>query len=284
VAIEKRLGRGEVARYHALGNDYLVVDPRRLGLRLTRTRIRSLCDRNTGVGSDGLLALAPARGADFGLRIYNPDGSEAEKSGNGVRIFARFLRDFGYTRKRILSIGTKGGRVRAQLHLRGKSVDRIEVEMGRASFDSRAIPVRGRRREVVSEPLLVAGRRFHVTCVSVGNPHCVIFVPRLSLDLLRRIGPRIETHPSFPKRINVQLARIANRRTIEALVWERGAGETRASGSSACAVAAAALRTGRSAGRVTVRMPGGALRIEVDAGYALRMTGPATPVARVRLL
>jgi diaminopimelate epimerase len=284
VATEKRLGRGEFARYHALGNDYLVVDPRRLGLRLTRRRIRSLCDRNTGVGSDGVLALAPARGADFGLRIYNPDGGEAEKSGNGVRIFARFLRDFGYTRRQILAIWTKGGRVRAQLHLRGKRVDRIEVEMGRASFDSRAIPVRGRQREVVSEPLRVAGRRLHVTCVSVGNPHCVIFVPRLSADLLRRIGQQIETHPSFPRRINVQLARIANRRTIEALVWERGAGETRASGSSACAVAAAALRTGRSAGRVTVRMPGGALRIEVDEDYALRMTGPATPIARGRLL
>jgi diaminopimelate epimerase len=279
-----KLGRGEFARYHALGNDYLVVDPSRFGVRLTKARIRQLCDRRTGVGSDGILAPVSAAGADFGLRIYNPDGSQAEKSGNGVRIFARFLHDFGYTRKRRLAIATRGGVVGAELHLRGGAVDQIRVEMGRARFDSRAIPVRGRRREVVSELLRVAGRLFRVTCVSVGNPHCVIFVRRLSPGALRRFGPQIETHRRFPKRINVQFARVVNRRTIEALVWERGAGETRASGSSACAVVAAAVMTGRSARRVTVRMPGGSLAVEVGEDDELVLTGSATPIARGRLL
>ncbi len=130
----------------------------------------------------------------------------------------------------------------------------------------------------------MAGRLFRVTCVSIGNPHCVIFARRLSRGALRRFGPRIENHPRFPNRINVQFARVVNRRALEALVWERGAGETRASGSSACAIAAAAVKTGRSARRVTVRMPGGSLAVEVGEDDALVLTGSATPIARGRLL
>jgi diaminopimelate epimerase len=282
--VEPKLGAGEFAKYHALGNDYIVIDPQRLGARLTPPRIRAICDRHTGVGSDGILACTAAPAADFGLRIFNPDGSEAEKSGNGVRIFARFLYDFGYTRKTNLSIATKGGRVQAELTVRRGRVERIRVAMGRATFASGDIPMRGPHREVIDEPLTVARRAWRVTCVSVGNPHCVIFVRRLRAEDLRTFGPLIERHPQFPQRINVQLARVRSRRRIDALVWERGAGETMASGSSSCAIVAAAYRRRLVDARVAVHMPGGRLDIEVGPGLELHMAGPATPLYRGRLL
>jgi diaminopimelate epimerase len=275
-----KLGEREFAKYHALGNDYIVVDRRTFGIALTPARIRSICNRHTGVGSDGILALVPTRSADFAVRIFNPDGSEAEKSGNGVRIFARFLFDCGYTRGRSLRILTKGGMVRATLDVRHGAVRQISVDMGQATFVSTRIPVRGRQREVVDEPLELAGRRFRVTCVSVGNPHCVIFVPRLCVDDLRRFGPLIERHPRFPQRINVQFARVRSRRIVDALIWERGAGETMASGSSSCAIAAAAVKRGLVDGSIAVRMPGGCLAIEVNRDFELKMSGPATPVYR----
>lgn len=286
------LGQGEVAKYHALGNDYLVVDAETFGSALTPARVVALCHRHLGAGSDGILARVPASGgAAFGLRIYNPDGSEAEKSGNGLRIFARFLHDFGYTQATSFAIDTPGGRVEAVLRpaLEG-GIDLITVAMGRASFFSDLIPVTGPRREVVEEALVLNpnaetnAETLQVTCVTVGNPHCVVFVPRLSVSALRRLGPQLETHARFPNRINVQLAHVVDRSRIEILIWERGAGETMASGSSSCAVAAAARRLNRVDRDVTMVMPGGTLHITVGDDFALTMAGPATPVYRARLL
>lgn len=278
------LKRDEFAKYHALGNDYLVVDGDVLRPKLTAERVRALCDRHTGIGGDGVLALhRPSRSA-LVLRIWNPDGSEAEKSGNGVRIFARFLWDFGYVKKRELAISTAGGPVVAQLSVVGGEVRQIRVDMGRANFTSTEIPVLGPKREVLDEPIRVGSVDLRVTCVSVGNPHCVRFVSELHAEALRSLGPQLENHAMFPKRTNVQLAHVRSRSTIDMLVWERGAGETQASGSSSCAVAAAAHRLGLVDRKVDVRMPGGKLRIEISADYALRMTGPATPVYRGKLL
>src|SRR5262245_33140036 len=278
------LGRGEFAKYHALGNDYIVVDGDSLRPKLDAERVRAICDRHTGVGSDGILALhRPKRGA-LSLRIWNPDGSQAEKSGNGVRIFARFLWDFRYVRAKELAIETPGGSVTARLTVTRGEVRQVRVEMGRASFHSGDIPMLGPPREVVDEPLRVGSVDLRVTCVSIGNPHCVRFVDVLQPEVLRSIGPQLESHPLFPKRTNVQLARVRSRGDVQILIWERGAGETQASGSSSCAVAAAAHRLGKVDGKVTVHMPGGALRIEIGADYALRMTGPATPVYRGTLL
>lgn len=281
---EGKLGAGEFAKYHAIGNDYIVIDPSQLAFKLTPASIRHLCRRNLGIGADGVLALSRSRVADFGLRIFNPDGYEAEKSGNGVRIFARFLYDFGYTRRRTFSVETKGGVVRVELLLQHDRVHAVRAEMGSVSFISSEIPVRGSRREVVREPLEIALKTFRVTCLTIGNPHCVVFVPRLRVSELRRFGPLIERHHNFPNRINVQFARVHSPQLIEALIWERGAGETMASGSSACAVAAAARKLGLAARRVRVRMPGGALSIEVDADWNLTMTGPAQPVYRGRIM
>lgn len=251
------------------------MDPKALSFTLTPEAIRAVCDRHTGVGSDGILALVPSTAADFGVRIFNPDGSEAEKSGNGLRILSRFLHDHRYTRKRRFSVETLGGIVRTELEIRDGEVAAITVEVGRATFYSPDIPVAGPPREVVDEPLTVDGETLRVTAVSVGNPHCVVFVDALDVGRLRRLGPRLETHPAFPRRTNVQLARVGGRRTVDILIWERGAGETRASGTSACAVAAAAVRLGRVDRRVVVTMPGGRLEVAVDEDWSITLTGPA---------
>lgn len=263
---------------HALGNDYIVVDPAALTFPLTPGAIRFICDRHLGVGSDGILALAPSDRADFGLRIYNPDGSEAEKSGNGLRIFARYLYDHGLTQATRFSIDTPGGMVNVQLAVRDGQVGLITVDMGAATFDSGHIPVAGPRRDVVDELIDVDGRAMKITAVSVGNPHCVVFVPDLRDVELDVLGPRLERHPMFPNRTNVQFAERRSGRRVAILIWERGAGVTMASGSSACAVAAAAVRKGLAERDVTIEMPGGNLRISVAEDWSIRMAGPAVEV------
>ncbi|MGQ0548539.1 MAG: diaminopimelate epimerase [Armatimonadota bacterium] len=271
-------GRNWIIKSHALGNDYLVVDPTALSFSLTPDVVRRICDRHLGVGSDGILALAPSGRADFGLRIYNPDGSEAEKSGNGLRIFAKFLYDHGYTTKPAFSVDTAGGVARIALHLMNGRIDQMTVDVGRATFLSTDIPVAGPSREVVDEELEAAGRRLRFTAVSVGNPHCVVFVPDLRQVDLRALGPALENHPQFPRRTNVQFAQVAARDRVNILIWERGAGETMASGTSASAVAAASVRRGLTGRDLTISAPGGDLRIAVGEDWSIRMTGPAEEV------
>ncbi len=279
-----RLRKDEFAKYHALGNDYIVLDPDKLSGHLNEARVREICDRNRGIGSDGILALESRRGDGFGLRIFNPDGSEAEKSGNGVRIFARFLFDFGYTTAKKFKIETLGGTVAARLMIRRGNVYSIRLDVGRARFESESIPMRGPKREVIDEPVRIGNTRRRITCVSVGNPHCVLFVPELIAEDLRRLGPQIEKDPLFPERTNVQLACVRSRSKIEALIWERGAGPTLASGTSSCAIVAAAYRQGLVDRKVEVTMPGGMLEVEVDDDFQLRLIGPATPVYRGKLI
>jgi len=263
---------------HALGNDYIVVDPAALSFPLTPDAIRRICDRHLGAGSDGVLALVPSERADFGLRIYNPDGTEAEKSGNGLRIFARFLHDHGLTSKTEFTVETPGGLVGIILEVRHGEVRQITVDMGAATFASDRIPVTGPSREVVNELLEVDGRPLTITAVSVGNPHCVVFVPAL-LDVdLETLGPLLERHHAFLNRTNVQFAEVRSRQRIAILIWERGAGVTMASGSSACAVAAAAVRKGLADRNVTIEMPGGSLEISVAEDWSIRMAGPAVEV------
>jgi diaminopimelate epimerase len=275
-----RLGRNDYVKSHALGNDYLVIDPRRLGVRLTPAAVRLICHRNLGVGSDGILTLARSRRAMWGLRIFNPDGSEAEKSGNGIRIFAKFLWDHGYTRRRAFTIDTRGGVVSAALAIGSGRVRSITVEMGRATFRSAAIPVSGPEREVVDEPLTVDGEALEITAVSVGNPHCVVFVDDPERVNLPRLGRALETHALFPHRTNVQFVRVDSPGRVTIRIWERGAGETMASGSSASAVAAACVRRGLTGRRIAVHSPGGVLRVEVSRDYALRLTGPVEEICR----
>ena len=271
-------------RGHGLGNDYLVMDPLELTFKLSVGKIRGICDRHWGVGSDGILALVPSKKADFGLRIFNPDGSEAEKSGNGLRIFARYLHATGKTQKKQFTVETKGGLVSVSLHLdRHGDAAAATVEMGRASFRPAALPCTLSMDELIQVPIEAAGRSLHFTGVSVGNPHCVLFKKTgetWSREDLLLLGPALEHHPFFPKRTNIQLAVPSGPKEIFILIWERGAGETQASGSSSCAAASAAVRLGLVKGPVTVNMPGGSLNIQVAPDFSLTMKGPIEEVAR----
>lgn len=272
---------------HGLGNDYLVLDPDELDVKLTPGRIRAICDRHEGLGSDGILALTPSRRADFGVRIYNPDGSEAETSGNGLRIFARFLYATRRTRKRRFRVETRGGVVEAALALdRHGDPHRVTLAMGRASFRPEDLPCTLDVDELVEEPIRAGSRRLHFTGVSIGNPHCVLFRARgrsWTERELHSIGPLIATHRLFPRFVNVQLAVPTGAREISLLIWERGAGPTRASGSSASAAACAGVKLGLVKSPVTVHMPGGALEIEVGEAYDVTLTGPVEEVARGQL-
>jgi diaminopimelate epimerase len=261
---------------HGLGNDYVVVDQRDLPGPLSGPAIVRICDRNRGVGSDGILLWVPSPRADFGLRIFNPDGSEAEKSGNGLRIFAKYLWDHGHAKRDTFTVDTKGGIVECRLHVQQGRVHYVTVEMGRATFRPHEVPIRADADEAVDVPLRLAdGTRLLVTAVSVGNPHCVVFVDRLEEAACRRLGPQLETHEAFPNRTNVQFARVTGRDTLDILIWERGAGYTLASGSSSCGAAAAAVRRGVcDHGRVLVRMPGGELAVDVRPDWSLRLEGP----------
>jgi diaminopimelate epimerase len=278
--MRSRLATDQFVKSHALGNDYIVLDGNQLSRPLTPDAVRRICDIHYGIGSDGILLLTPGAGADFGVRIFNPDGGEAEKSGNGLRILAKFLYDHGYTEKPDFTVSTPGGTVRATLHLQTDQVAAITMDMGRATFVSAEIPVAGPRREVVKESLEVDGRRLLVTCVSVGNPHCVIFTDALDMAEVMQLGPKIEHHPSFPNRINVQFAKVLGRDRVSILIWERGAGYTLASGTSSCAVAAASVKNGLADGRMTILCPGGELTVSVAETWDLTLTGPASEIAR----
>jgi diaminopimelate epimerase len=259
----------DFVRSHGLGNDYLVMDAARLGFTLTPERVSMICHRNTGVGSDGILMrVDPLKGAaDFAVRILNPDGSEAEKSGNGLRIFAKFLYDHGFTKKTEFTIHTLGGVVQAKLILDDThQCVAVRVDMGRATID----------RELTK--LKVASQTLNVTSLSVGNPHCVTIVDDLAKVDLFKLGPLIENHKTFQNRTNAQFAQVLNRANVRALIWERGAGHTLASGSSSCAVAAACFDKGLVDGRVTVHTEGGELTIEIDSTLNLVMTGPVEEV------
>lgn len=264
-------------KYHALGNDYLVLDPKSFAPALAEENIRLICHRNFGAGSDGILygPLASER-APFRLRIFNPDGSEAEKSGNGLRIFCRYLYDQKLVEEnKEFLVDTLGGVVRATI-LDGAKV--IRVDMGRVSFWSEEIPMTGPRREVLREALTAGDRTFEVCAATIGNPHCVIPLPEISEQLARTYGPVIETHGSFPRKTNVQFLQVLDRRNIRIEIWERGAGYTLASGSSSSASAAVARKLGLIDAAVTVHMPGGTLGIEIGEDFSIRMTGPVTKV------
>ncbi|HKO22244.1 MAG TPA: diaminopimelate epimerase [Candidatus Eisenbacteria bacterium] len=255
----------DFVKSHGLGNDYVVVDAARFGVTLTPERVRLLCHRHLGLGSDGILEVTAADDR-FVVRIWNPDGSLAERSGNGLRIVAKFLSDHGYTDESVFSIETVVGPVKTEVYRADGRVEAVRLEMGKAAID----------RAVTSLP--VRSKKLDVTVVSVGNPHCVIFHEPHTRKALFELGPQVENHAQFPARINVQLAEIESRRRVRALVWERGAGHTLASGTSACAVAAACFDRGLVGNAVTVVMEGGQLEVEVAQDLSIIMTGPVEEV------
>ena len=264
-------------KYHALGNDYIILDPADVPAVPAAEQIRTICHRNFGVGSDGILyGPLKTEHADFALRIFNPDGSEAEKSGNGLRIFARYLWDRKKVAKRPFRISTPGGIVTAQLARDGSSVT---VEMGKVCFNSAEIPVAGPPREVINETIEIDGRNITFCAATIGNPHCVVLSDDISEAQARRFGPVNERDSRFPNRTNVQIMKVMDRANIRIEIWERGAGYTLASGSSSCAAAAVARRLGLCDSNIAVHMPGGQIEIVVSDDFSIRMTGPVTKVA-----
>ncbi|MDR3229087.1 MAG: diaminopimelate epimerase [Puniceicoccales bacterium] len=296
-------------KYHALGNDYLVLDPKDWSPAVAPTpeQIRKICHRHYGLASDGILwgpfstattastatpstsstpstpSTASTAPTPFGLRIFNPDGSEAEKSGNGLRIFSRYLYDQKLVAAAVpFHISTPGGVVLSTVYLGGESV---RVEMGHVSFDSAKIPVllAGVPREVLGENITVNGRDFLYCAATVGNPHCVIPVAKATAALATEYGPAIENHPLFPNRTNVQFLEIIDRKNIRIEIWERGAGYTYASGSSSSAAAAVARKLDLADNELTVHMPGGKIEISIAPDYAITMTGPVTRVGEYQM-
>ncbi len=273
--------KNSFVKMHGLGNEYIVLDSSNIDFQLTKQAIIRLCNIHFGIGSDGIVMKVPSLKADFGFRVYNPDGSEAEKSGNGLRIFCKYLFDYGFAKTRKFSIETMTDIVYADIieEKDGKAM-LIRVDMGKAKFTSREIPVNSDQPEFIGQKITAGDKEYEVNCVSVGNPHCVIIKEVLDEKEIRKYGPLLENHPMFPNRINVQFAKVLSDHDAQILIWERGAGFTLASGSSSCAASSVLVKKGLIKGDLTMHMQGGTLKIEIDKDFNIRMTGEVREIAR----
>jgi diaminopimelate epimerase len=271
----------EFVKAHGTGNDFVVVDDLADQLDITPAQVRAICDRHFGVGADGLIRIAPGRagsGALFFMDYRNADGSVAEMCGNGVRVVGKYLGDRGLAATE-LDLETRAGVKRLRLHAGSNGcIDRVTVDMGAPSFDRRDLPMRG-DGEALAEQLEIDGQAVVATCLSMGNPHAVIFVDDVDKAPVTSLGPRIEHHPLFPNRTNVEFVQVLGDGVVRQRTWERGVGETLACGTGACAVAVAAQRRGLASERVTIELLGGPLQLEWRPGGTVSMTGPAAEVA-----
>jgi len=267
-------------KMHGAGNDYVYVncfdqplpaDPVRLAVAMS--------DRHFGIGADGLILIAPSSRADARMVMYNADGSEAEMCGNGIRCVARYLHDHGLVPRPRLTIETGAGVLELELQIRSGCVDRVRVDMGVPILEAGRIPTTLAGSPVVDVPLAVGGRTLTVTCVSMGNPHCVTFVDTLTDDWVLQIGPLVEVDAHFPRRVNAEFVQVLSPREVRQRTWERGSGETLACGTGACAVCVAGVLTGRTERRIVVHLAGGDLELEWsgDDGHVY-LTGPAVEV------
>ncbi len=270
----------DFVKVHGLGNDFVLVDARRQPLDAPDLGelARRICHRHVGVGADGLVILLPSEKADVQMRIFNSDGSEAQMCGNAIRCVAKYLYERGLVPGQVIQVQTLAGIIRPQVILEGSRVAGVRVDMGEPRLERSQIPMLGPPGWVIGEPLLVGDHVFKMTAVSMGNPHCVIFVPDVEELPLAQIGPLIEHHPAFPQRTNVEFVKVLNPEEVKMRVWERGAGATLACGTGACAAAVAGSLNGLTEKRVKVHLPLGSLLIEWAADNHLYMTGPAEEV------
>lgn len=264
-------------RYHGLGNDYLVFDPNKNELELNKENVEMLCNRNMGLGSDGILEGPFIGEKHMSLKIWNPDGSIAEKSGNGVRIFAKYLMDHEYVKEQKFSIQTISGPIEVEC-LNNRATE-FRVKMGKASFISREIPVTGEVREVINESFTFHNKEYKATCLTVGNPHCIIFMNQVTPELAKELGPYVENADEFPEKMNLQICRKIDTGNLDIEIWERGSGYTKASGTGSCAAAVAAHRLGLVENRVNVNQPGGMIQIDIKDDGTIYMTGSVGYVA-----
>ena len=265
---------------HGLGNDYIVFNAENIDFELSRESIVRICDEHFGIGSDGILLLTESKRADFGLTIYNPDGSTAEKSGNGLRIFADYLYSMGYTDKTKISIEVGGQVVWCSLELGADGdVENITVDIGKATFVPAQIPVISDKQEALDIKIVLDEQEWIFSAVSVGNPHAVFIVDDVNdIDVIET-GSMVECHEIFPNRINVQFVQVLDRNNAVIEIFERGAGYTLASGSSSSAVVAVLYKKGLVDEKVSVHMPGGTLEVEIDRDYSLKLSGPVERTA-----
>lgn len=259
------------------GNDFIVLELLRGEIPGLGGFAKRLCDRRFGIGADQLLTIRPSRVADFKMEIYNADGGQVEMCGNGIRCFAKYVHDRGLTPKTELEVETLAGIIRPRV-----LGDLVEVDMGEPVLEGRQIPASADGR-ILDYPLEVDGERYTISCVSMGNPHCVVYLEEIDGLDLQRIGPRFEHHPFFPNRVNTEFVKLLGPREVKMRVWERGAGETLACGTGACAVTVAGALTGRSERKLTVRLAGGDLQIEWREDGRVYMTGAAEEVFRGRI-
>ena len=268
-------------KYHGLGNDYLIYDPNRNACELQERQVEALCRRNLGVGADGILYGPFFDGDKMRVRIFNPDGSEAEKSGNGIRIFSKYLKDMGYVTEESYVLHTKAGETRVTfLNEQG---DLMRVDMGYPELVAKEIPVVGFEGEIVNEAIFFGDNFYNATCVSLGNPNCVLMLEEVSQKKAMQLGPYVENSRYFPNRINMQLCQVLDRENIQIEIYERGAGYTYASGTGACAAAAASHKMGFVGDRVTVHMHGGELLVEFARDGRIDMTGPVVYIGSITL-
>ena len=271
--------RNTFIKTHGLGNDYIVLDSDNIDFNLSKKAIIRICDEHFGIGSDGILLKVASDIADFGLRIYNPDGSEAENCGNGLRIFSKYLHDYDFLSADAFTVDILGRLIHCQiLEKKAGKAALVKVEMGKATFVSSEVPIVFDKDECVSEKIMLAGRTFTLNCVSMGNPHCVVLVDELDVNELMTYAPQIQALEMFPHGTNVQFAKVLSRSEVEIRIYERGAGYTLASGSSSCGVAAAMVKNGLVDHQVTIKMPGGELKLEVAKDWNITMTGPVRQV------
>ena len=268
-------------KYHGLGNDYLVYDCIKNNAYLNEDHIKLICDRNFGIGSDGILVGPIFREDKVKVKIYNPDGTEAEKSGNGVRIFSKYLKDAEYIVNDEFVLSTLGGDVKVNFQNEKGTI--LKISMGKLSFMSEDIGMTGDNREVINVPMYFNNTKYLCTCVSIGNPHCVIPMEDISKVKVCEIGQYSERADYFPNRINTQIVKVIDRNNIQIEIFERGAGYTLASGSSSCAAAGAVFRLGHVDNDITVHMPGGNIKIEISDDFDVFMTGSVCSVGEISL-
>ena len=266
-------------KMQGLGNDYVYVNCFEEKIENPPAVARYVSDRHFGIGSDGLIMINPSEVADFEMEMYNADGSRGERCGNGIRCVAKYVYDYGLTDKTQISVETLGGIKYLDLTVEDGKVVLVKVDMGKPELKSDLIPIISENEKVIDEPIEVDGQVYHMTGVSMGNPHTVIYVDDVKNLDLEKIGPKFENHERFPKRINTEFVHCIDRNTVEMRVWERGSGETLACGTGACAVAVASILNNLTDTRVTVKLLGGDLQIEWDREKNhVFMTGPAKVV------
>lgn len=266
-------------KMHGLGNDYVYVNCFEEKIDNPPAVARFVSDRHFGIGSDGLIMINPSKTADFEMEMYNADGSRGEMCGNGIRCVAKYVYDYGLTDKTQISVETLGGIKYLDFTVEDGKVSLVKVDMGKPKLEADLIPIISEREQVIDEPIEVDGKEYHMTGVSMGNPHAVIYVDDVKGLDLEKIGPKFENHERFPKRINTEFVHCIDRQTVEMRVWERGSGETLACGTGACAVAVSSILNNLTDTQVTVKLLGGDLQIEWDREKdRVFMTGPATVV------